>query len=497
MNISGFLKRIYIYIFILLNMLSPNSFAQGGISNLKKELTNFKNDEVLKHSNWGFVIKNTVTDSVLLSYNEQQALIPASTLKVLTTATSLESLGEKFQYKTLLKYSGEIKNDTLKGNVYIIGSGDPTLDSYLFLKDPNKSVIRKWVNDLNKAGIKSIKGSVIAVDDCFDDAVTPENWLWTDMGNYYGAGPVGLNFMDNKFAVHLRSGKKIGDPVSIVSVVPEIQSLDLINEVKTAAKGTGDKTFIYGSEFNNQRIVRGTIPLNRDSFEIEGSLPDAALFCAQTLHQNLNNFSKNYTGVDFSSRIYRFAGNPVSIVDSAITVDTVYSPYLSDIVHFTNLKSNNLYAESLLKTLSLNKNGIGTTSGGIKIVESFCRSVTDISGLRLFDGSGLSPMNRITPNIQCNVMVYIAKQKYFDIILSSFPIAGKTGSLANICKDSPAEGKIFAKSGYIEGVRAYTGYVKNKKGEWLAFSFIVNNYDCTPFEIKKKMEKIFIAMAQL
>ena len=176
------------------------------------------------------------------------------------------------------------------------------------------------------------------------------------------------------------------------------------------------------------------------------------------------------------------------------------SPTLEKIVFYTNTKSNNHYAESLLKTIGAAKSGKqGSTDNGIKAVETYWRERgVDISGLHMSDGSGLSRANTITTKIQATVLSKIYRDSLiYPAFNASLPVAGKNGSMTNLCKGTFAENNMRAKTGYINRARGYCGYVKTKSGKELAFSVLFNNYDCSAKEAKLKIEKLLVALVEL
>jgi D-alanyl-D-alanine carboxypeptidase/D-alanyl-D-alanine-endopeptidase (penicillin-binding protein 4) len=180
------------------------------------------------------------------------------------------------------------------------------------------------------------------------------------------------------------------------------------------------------------------------------------------------------------------------------TLHTHYSPTLEKIVYWTNTKSINLYAEHLLKYIAYAKTGLGKEEKGMEAVVGFWKDRgVDVSGWLMNDGCGLSRANVITTKTQVQVLRKMQLNRNSQAFYSSLPIAGKGSPLGNLCEGTCAENNLCAKSGYITGARGYAGYVKNKKGELLCFSVLANNYECTPTEMKKKLEKILIAIAEL
>jgi len=463
---------------------------------LNTEIEKLKADSSLKHATWSICVMPVKKDTILAQYNSNVSLVPASTLKILTTGAALLLFGADFKFETKLQYDGVFDSltGTLRGNIYIIGGGDPTLESEYF-KDNNDTLTTtdKWAEILKKFGIKRIEGSVIGDASIFDDNMVPSQWIWADMGNYFGAGACGLTYHDNKYTLYLKSGAP-GSGVVISKTNPAIDGLQMINNL--TSNGDDDNAFIYGAPYSYYRKLQGTIPANKNDFEVDGSIPDPALFCAQSLEGSLKAIGIDIAGNATSIRALKEANEYV--ITNKHDLYTNYSPALSEIVYWTNYKSINLYAEHLLKYIAYTKNGIGRENEGTEIIADFWKNRgVDISGLFMDDGCGLSRSDVITTKTEVQILRQMAKDKNFKTFYNSFPVAGKTGPLDNFCEGTCAKGNLCAKSGYITRARGYAGYVKNKKGEMLCFSLLANNYECTPPEMKKKMEKLMVAIAEM
>lgn len=484
-------ERCMAFLFILLFPF----FLSAQTTKLNTEIENLKKDPALKHASWSVCVMNTKKDTALAEYNSQLSLVPASTMKIVTTGAALSILGSDFVFQTKIMYDGSFDSTSgiLKGNLYIVGGGDPTLESEYF-KDKKDSLttVEKWAVILKAKGLKKVEGAVIGDASIFEDNMTPSQWIWGDMGNYFGAGASGLSYHDNKYAILFKSGAA-GTKTNVVKTQPAVEGLQLINNV--TAGGNDDNAFIYGSQYSNLRVAQGTIPANKNNYEVEGSIPDPALFCAQSLTLALQNIDVTVNKKANTIRAMKEAND--SIAKTRKILHTHYSPTLDKIVYFTNLKSINLYAEHLLKYICYSKTGYGSDSQGTSIVTDFWKSKgVDVSGFFMNDGCGLARANVITTKTETQILRLISKDKNFNAFYNSLPVAGRSGSLGGLCEGTCAENNLRAKSGYITRARGYAGYVKNKKGELLCFSVLANNYECTPTEMKKKLEKIMVAIAE-
>lgn len=482
-------KAFLFFLFLPLFIFSQSESEKR----LLDKITELEKSTHLKHASWSFSVKNLSKNVYLLKHQSQLSLTPASTLKLLTTATALEILGKGYQYETKLFYTGKLDtvSGILDGDIIIKGGGDPSLrSSYFEHQKDNFLVLNEWVDlIINQLHIKKIQGAIIADASAFENEMIPSNWIWGDIGNYYGAGASGLSFMDNMYYLHFRTGRA-GTKASILSTNPEIPGLTFSSEV--IANGNSDNAYIFGAPYNYERTVTGSIPPYKSKFSIKGSIPDPAWFCAYSLTKNLK---EKGVVIQEEANTFRLIQKET---DQKTLIHTFKSPTLDSIIYFTNLKSNNLFAEHLLKTLSMHKYGQGTLSAGINELESFWKSKgMDLSGLNIADGSGLSRSNSITTQQQVEVLANMAGSENFEAFYNSLPVAGKTGSLSNMCKGSKAENNLRAKSGYISRVRGYTGYVKNTKGDLLAFSMLANNYACTAAQMKNLFEELMVLLAEL
>jgi D-alanyl-D-alanine carboxypeptidase/D-alanyl-D-alanine-endopeptidase (penicillin-binding protein 4) len=477
---------------ILLTLFSRILCAQNSIDNI---LDNYKKDKDLQHATYSFCVLDAASGKMIKEYNSELALIPASTMKIVTTSAALGILGKDYTYKT--NYYIFQKTDSVSGqnnnNLLIKGSGDPSFgSSYFYIND--SSFLNPIIQKLKVKGIKKINGSIIADVSYFDNSI-PSTWIWGDIGNYFGAGANGLSYRDNKFSLFYNSGNP-NTTAEIENISPTYFSKKITLQSNVIASGTEDDAFVFGDPNGYSRMVKGTIPPNKKHYEVEAEMPEPALYFINQLHTELkkNNLVNNET---------KLIVNEIPNTYQSKSEQLVYthtSPKLEKIVYYTNIKSNNHYAESLLKTLGATKSGKqGTTTNGISAAENYWKDRgIDVSGLHMADGSGLSRANTITTKIQSTILSKIyGDSLMYPAFNASLPIAGRNGSMTSLCKGTFAEGNMRAKTGYINRARGYCGYVKTKSGKELAFSVLFNNYDCSPKEMKLKIEKLLVALVDL
>lgn len=435
--------------------------GQGVSKKLQEAVANFEADDQMKSGMMGFYVVNQRSGAIVFNENGAIGLPIASSQKVLTSVASLELLGTGYRYQTSLAYTGTIQNGTLNGDLYLTGSGDPTLGSWRYGNTKEQVLLNKWIEAVKQAGIQRIKGTVINENN-WDSQTIPGGWIWDDIGNYYGAGVSQLNWHENQYDLKLRSGNKTGDKVSIVAIVPPLYDITLTNELTTGKPGSGDNAYIYLPPYSTSGYVRGTIPPNENSFTVSGSFPDPSKQLVNTFKDELKK-----QGIELTNNKY-VGNNENGIKPTALL--THWSPPLDSINYWFLRKSINLYGEALTKTLGYEKKKEGSTQAGISIIKNFWKDRgIDTTSINMFDGSGLSPQNRITSEALVKVMQYARSQPYFNSFYNALPEFNG----------------IKMKSGTIGGVKSFTGYVNG-----YTFAVVVNNYNGSTGEMVRKLYRL-------
>lgn len=460
-------------------------FVSAQLNSLIEE---WKNDKDLKNASIGFCVQDAQTSQVLAEYNSHQSLIPASTLKLLTTSAAIGLLGSNYRYDTRIYYNGTFNSKTgiLNGDLIIFGNGDPTLQSEFF-SSGGELITDKWAKILKEKGLKEITGKIIG-DASYFERIIPDDWIWADISNYFGATPCGLSFMDNKFKIAFTS-KDQGSVAVLKNIFPNYLHQKITLSSKVISKGTEDQAYVYGDPFSYSKTVSGTIPINKNNFEIEAALPDPALLCAESLYTSLKNY-----GIKCDTNLIESRYQTTDSLKSSQLLYTHVSTSLDKIILHTNLRSDNHYCESLLLTI-----GKGNMKMGLELVKKYwAERGLDMDEVYMVDASGLSRANTVTAGVQTSLLGKVFRDSLsYKIISPSLPIAGRSGSMSSIGKGTFIENNMRAKTGYINRARGYCGYVKTKSGKNLAFSVIFNNYNCRPTEAKKNIEKFLIELANL
>ena len=479
-----FLTSIFLIFTIVL------SFSQVKPTELPfaKVFEDFVKHEDFKNASIGLIAMDFENGEILGNYNSHLSLTPASILKIVTTATALEILGAKTQFKTSLYYKGEIdSNKVLHGDLIIIGGGDPALGSEIFDKIYNKPYFfSTWADSIKKLGIDSIDGFIIGDDSYFNNIDVPSTWIWGDMGNYYGAFASGLSIFENTYKIKFEPEDSTGANAKISEIVPKINSLIIENEV-TISDTNKDLAYIYGAPYQNERKIEGTIPKHKNEFIVKGSIPNPAEVALNEIKSELNKIN---VICNKGTKIEKI------ITDSLLHFITeIKSPTVEEIVKITNLRSHNLFAEHLALQVGKARNKNLNYNIAVNTIVEFWKSKNiETSGMSLYDGSGLSRYNIITPKQMADVLFYMKNSKNYSSFYSSLPTAGESGTLSGMWKNSIAKGRVNAKSGYITRVRNYAGYMTSISGKKIIFVVMLNNFNCSAADSKNHVEKLFDKM---
>jgi D-alanyl-D-alanine carboxypeptidase/D-alanyl-D-alanine-endopeptidase (penicillin-binding protein 4) len=445
------------------------AYSQTLEQQLANKISVMQSSPQLEHGVVSLCVADATTGNIIYSTNEQMGLMPASNMKVFTSIAALDLLGEDYRFKTEIGYSGKIMDSTLYGNLYVVGYGDPTTGSWRYNQTKPDSIMSNISKVLSSAGINKIMGDVILDGSKFSFNPIPGGWEWDDLGTYYGAGNWGLNWHENQYDMVLKPSRRIGDTVGIKSIDPDLPYATIINNLQTAAAGTGDNSYPYLPPYGNITFIEGTVPAG-GHITVSGSLPEPFTPIAAALKKMFTDKSIIHTGIIQSSMDYTLAQKNLPHYDSLIGI--LYSPPMDSIIYWFMKKSINLYGEDLIKAMSMEKYGIGTTDSGVAILRGYWQERGIVkSAFRVADGSGLSAKNHVTTYGLVQALLYAKTRSWFTAFYNSLPIYNG----------------MHMKSGTIAGVKSYSGYHTSVKGKEYVFSMIVNNYDGSTDDILKKM----------
>jgi len=455
----------------------------------------FVSSDFMQGASLSLYVKETSSDSALYSYDCDREVIPASVMKTITTATAIEILGADYRYATSIKHDGVISDSILHGNLFISGSGDPSIGSSELRGMERDTMFRQWVAAIKRAGVKAVAGAVIADESVFDTEGVSMKWLREDLGSNYGQGCYGINVFDNVFSLYLTTK---GNKPEIERTEPVMPSLIFHNYLKA---GASDSCYIVGHPYSNERWLYGTVPSERTSYRLGGDIPDPPLYAACHLTEMLNREGVAVAGKPTCYRLLKEdnlwrEASEESESTSKKSIITTYSEPLKELIRITNNVSSNLYADAFLKTAGLQcTEAVSSFERGSYILHKYWKDKgLDVTPLWMSDGSGLAPTDKVTSRFVCSVLSYMAtKSPYSKEFAESLPRVGEEGTVRTFLKGSKLQGRARLKSGSMSRVRSYAGYIE-KDGKQYAVAVIINNFRCTQSVMRIELEQLLSAM---
>ena len=479
-NLRKMIIRIFtIFLFVTI------SFCGFSQQDFRVSLNKILQQPEYKNATVGIQIVDLETGNPLFEWNAEKLMIPASTLKIVTSATSFEILGADYRFKTKVGYVGEIhKTNELKGDLVIVGGGDPTLGSVYFRENKlNEDFVKIWVQEIQAAGILKITGDIILDGSLYDSEKIPPTWIWGDIGNYYGAGANVFTCYDNLFKITFKSPKEVGGKTEIIATYPKIEDLKIVNEV-VASEDNRDLAYVFGSPLDKNRVIRGTIPKDRKAFTIKAAVHHPEELLAEELLQLLAR-----EGIFISGQV------KFKTVDKN-QFHTIYiheSPKQEEIIKVLNHESVNLFAEHLVLQIAAEKTGLGNREKGIELIKEFWHSKgIDTRNLFMEDGSGLSHFNAVSPAQINSILIFMAqKSQNCLVFINSLPNAGN-GTLSGFSTEFFPNNTIKAKSGSMTRVRCYAGYLHTDSDKKIVFTIMFNHFSGSHSKLTKEIENLLL-----
>ena len=475
--------------------------AQGTIERLSRS-------EPLRTAAWSMKAVDS-EGRVLAEHNPDMKLTPASNMKLITTGCALHSLGKDFRFETSIGYSGRIVDGVLEGDLYIIGGGDPTLataDSVVLKTD---ALFWKWKSAVKAAGIRAIHGRVIGDGRLFEGHLENTSWEYDDIGTYYASGSSALSFYANAQDYQVSAGAGPGAPVNVRTVYPETPWMRFTNYGETGPEGTGNSLYLYTTDLSPYAELRGTFAVGRKPKTEHFANKFGALTCAYYFWRNLKNtgweVSGGYADIDRSGRIRE--GADFSLHEKAATdlktIVTTYSPTLDKIARETLCRSDNFYAEALLRTMGEKSSSVSVYDScrvaEAEVLEDICPGISKTFDIA--DGSGLSRHNFISADTMVRFLRSMELSPAFPAFVWALPHPGGNGTLAALLPELPEQirARVRMKSGSMDGVLCYSGYIFPKPdatGKPIVFSLITNNCSVPYQEVRKPLMEIISALVK-
>lgn len=434
---------------------------------------------------WGVHVVSLDRADTLYAHGADTRLAPASNMKLFTTAAALYYLGPSHRFSTYLLADGPVRDGVLDGDLVVYGTGDPTLSARF--EDGTLAVWQRFADRLQALGIRAVRGDVVGDATYFDGMSTGLGWREQYMNAWYAAPASALSYHDNVVTLRVRPAERAGWRPA-VELVPGGRGIAVVNQATTTAGG-GSRIRVDRAAYDGPIVVRGQIRRGHAGIWREVPVADPARYAAAVFAEVLEAAGIRVGGDVRSvrrpatSRVTgrtAFAPRYDDSADSPQVLAVHRSPPLLEILRVINGESHNLYAELVLRAVGRAATGDGSVRGGARAIAAMLERETGESfpGLRIFDGSGLSVLNRVTARGVTRLLGYMARSPHWDSYWATLPEAGTSAGLGRMYRTAAA-GRLRAKTGTIRSVSALSGYVHAANGEWLAFSIISNDVGST------------------
>ncbi len=406
------------------------------------------------------------SESEVFAHLADAPRILASNTKLFTTAAAFDQLGSDFVFSTPLLMRGSLYDGFLSGDLAVVGSGDPNISGRLHDADPF-AIFKGWAEQLRRRGVRRVRGNLYLVGGLFDDEWVHPDWPADQLDRWYEAPIAALSFSDNCFLVRVRPGQQAGEP-AVVEQVPDLGLYEVNNTATTTASRRQHAIQVTRPRGSTVFQVTGRIYRDGDSVDKWVSVQDPISFFAAALRAALRE-----KGIEVDGADQRVAALPGAVWEEVAR----HRSSLETTLSITNRRSQNFYAESLLKLLGARSEGVGSWDSGLRVVKRFLTSIgIESSAYVVADGSGMSRHNRATPRQLTQLLGYLNSRHDREGFLRSLPASGEEAtSWHNRLVEDPYRGRVLAKTGTLRGVSTLSGYATATSGRFYAFSLLFND----------------------
>lgn len=457
----------------------PPELVATGVG-LEPRLASLLNSSVATSSKASVVIAEVETGKVVAQRNPDMPVTPASNMKLFTTGAALDLLGSDFEFVTSVSIRGNVDpTGTLQGDVKITGGGDPTIGGR-FHDGQATAVLQQFARELQRGGVKTIAGNLILEHGYFDSQFVHPTWPTDQLVNWYEAPVAALSMQEGCVMVRVLPGKP-GEK-AIVQLEPPNRYVSVANTCITSARGRG--VVITRMNNSNEIIVRGNVPPRSGPTEIFVTVVNPLHYFANVAHDTFTSVGLNLQGQPLMTardtrqdwRLLTEHKTPVSVVNIVI-----------------NKKSQNHYAEQLIKTVGSEIKDDGSWASGTAAISEWLSTKVGVpeAEITMIDGSGMSRFNRASANAFVKLLNYMWNTPYRREFISTMPYTGEPDSrLRRRLNQPPFSRQVFAKTGYISGVIGLSGYVHASSGKIYSFSFLFNDYRTGVFGVYRLQDEL-------
>ena len=448
---------------------------EKGVLLFQRKVKKILDNSCLKKNNFGIKIYSLDRGEAIIELRAKKLFIPASNLKILTTAVALETLGPNYRFPTSLFTDGTLKDEVLNGNLYIKGHGDPK-----FVTE------QMWllVNELRNLPIRRITGNIIGDDSFFDNKKRVKTWIKNPGAQAYEAPLGALSFNFNTVQAYVSPGIKAGNKPKIV-IEPDAEYITLDNQATTLKPGKRNRLIVNRVEHKgfDEITVSGGITVSQARAQYFLNITDPTQYTLSVLKQYLN-----HAGIKFTGKIEQRR-----VPEGAMKLLTHDSEPLTLALQGLNKFSNNFVAEQILKTIGAEKYGQpGTTLKGLKAFKEYLITLGyQQNQYKVLDGSGLSRQNRLSPQIIIDVLRHVKNDLgVYPEFVSALGVMGVDGNVKNRMRGVKSPERARVKTGTLNFVSALSGYFQSRDDETFAFSILMNSLKCSNGRIKKLQDQI-------
>src|SRR5579871_2185494 len=434
----------------------------------------------------GIHVVDAASGKTLYQRNENRLLLPASNMKLFTTALALLRLGPDYRFETRV-----VREPS--GDLTLVGSGDPSLSgrAYPYRKDtppePPLLAIEELADKVVASGVERVDGDLVGDDRLYPWAPYPPSWTQDDGLWDYGAPVSALTVADNFFTLSIHPGAHAGDPASL-GLLPALEYFTIDNRIATVAAGGEARVRISRLPGARELLVWGSIPAGHPEMREELAIDDPALYAASALYEALTRRGISITG---RVRARHRSTTDDYMPPEGTTVASRMSPPLSELLQVIDKVSENLHAELVLREVGRVMRHAATREAGLEELSALLAETgASAEESRAEDGSGLSRNALVTPRLVTRLLAYLYASKYRDLWISLLPVGGEDGTLSNrLCCVADGRG-IRAKTGSLSRALTLSGYADSKSNGRLAFSILVNDFSAPAGEVRQWIDKI-------
>jgi len=456
---------------------------------------------------WGIQVVDLKTGRTLYQLNADRLFVPASNTKLFTTALALMRLGPQFTFETRVTADRPPDADgCIRGSLRLVGGGDPNLSARAVPYQPEPAraapapgyalaALAELAGQVAAKGVKCIDGDIVGDDTWYVWEPYAEDWSIDDPTYEYGAAVSAIAINDNALTVSVSPGAREGDPAAL-TLEPAVEYYAIDNRIRTVAAGGGSPIHVHRAPGSLELELSGTIPLGAPDQLLALGIEDPAEYAALALRQLLEERGITVNGGAVARHLLPgdAADARVEASDGLVLARHVSAPLVEDL-RIIDKASQNLHAEMALRAVGRERRGVGSRAAGLDELRAFLTEagVGDTS-YNIEDGSGLARPNLVTPAAVVKLLRYMYNSPSRSTWISFLPVAGRDGTLAFRFEDTPAAGRIHAKTGTMAHVDALSGYAQRRDGSWVAFSILVNNSNQSVAAVRAVMDKICILL---